>query len=367
MNMSKIWSGPSFVGSLATRIPAWASTRRRAAMVVIDGFFEHLAGLSRYQPYAQARRHRAELIRDVPYLDTGLTAHKLDVYRPTSAPGPWPIVLYVHGGGFRILSKDSHWLMALMYARRGFLVFNVNYRLAPEHKYPAAIEDVAAAFRWVVRNAEAFGGDLSRLVFAGESAGANLVTALSVMTSFRRPEPWARETFDAGVQATAVLPACGILQVSDVERLERKSGLAAPFINDYLHVLSDSYLPPPEQREVSLDLADPVCVLESDTPSDRPLPAYFAMVGGKDPLVDDTMRLLHALERRGADVESKVYPGEPHAFHAYIWRHAARQSWRDSFEFLSARLGTRAAAPAASPEAEDELSAEASETHSPLN
>lgn len=339
----KGWFGAAgAVASLARRLPVWAKARRRTAIQVVDGLFVNLAMLSRRQPWASAGRHGIELCRDVPYLDSGLAAHTLDIYRPTRRLAPWPVVLYVHGGGFRILSKESHWLMALMFARRGYLVFNINYRLAPEHKYPAAIEDVCAAYRWVARNAEAFGGDLSQLVLAGESAGANLVTALSVATSFTRPEPWARAAFEAGVQPVAVLPACGILQVSDVERLRREGHTRMlPLVFEYLQVVSEAYLPASHDLDVDLDLADPLVVLERDTPSDRPLPAYFVTVGGKDPLVDDTLRLARALERRGADVESKVYPGQPHAFHAYIWSKVARQAWRDSFGFLRQRLGPR--------------------------
>lgn len=331
--------------SFFARLPLWARYRRRAALNVVDSFFVYLASISRYQPYAKAHRHGIELVRDVPYAESGLESHRLDVYRPTSRPGPLPIVLYVHGGGFRILSKDSHWLMALLFARRGYLVFNVNYRLAPDDKYPAAIEDVCAAYRWVVQNAEAFGGDLGRLVFAGESAGANLVTALTVATSFVRPESWAREVFETGVQPKVVLPACGMFQVSDVERLEH-SGPLAMFVREYLKVISEAYLPPEHELGTSLDLADPLVLLERETPSDRPLPPFFNIVGSRDPLVDDTRRLTAALERRGVDVTTKYYAGEPHAFHAFVWRRAARQSWRDTFEYLGPRIHGAAGTPA---------------------
>lgn len=253
------------------------------------------------------------------------------------------MVLYVHGGGFRILSKETHWLLALLFARRGFLTFNINYRLAPEHKYPAAVEDAAAAFRWVARNAAAFGGD-GRLVLAGESAGANLVTALSVATSFVRPEPWAKRVFDTGVQPLAVLPSCGILQVSEISRLKHE-GRFAPLILDYLQVISEAYLPD-DPGGLDLDFANPLLVFERELAAERPLPSYFLIVGGRDPLLDDTRRLETALRRRGADVEARYYDGEPHAFHAYVWRRAARQSWRDTFDFLAKRL---AAAPAPSP------------------
>src|SRR5207244_6728579 len=128
----------------------------------------------RLHPLASPDRHRVELLRDLPYLPSGLGAHRLDVYRPTWLTGPLPVVLYLHGGGFRILSKDSHWIMALAFARRGFVVANVNYRLAPTHRYPAAVEDACAAYRWVSQNARAHGGDPDRLILAGDSAGANL-------------------------------------------------------------------------------------------------------------------------------------------------------------------------------------------------
>ena len=59
------------------------------------------------------------------------------------------MVFYVHGGAFHLLSKDTHWLMGLVFARYGYLVVNISYRLAPQHPYPAAVEDTFAAYRWM--------------------------------------------------------------------------------------------------------------------------------------------------------------------------------------------------------------------------
>src|SRR5690606_7801756 len=142
---------------------------------------------------------------------------------PVDRDGPLPTVLYVHGGAFRSLSRRTHWLMGLAFARAGFVVANVDYRLAPAHPFPAAVQDVCAAYTWWAAHAADHGGDPGRLVLAGESAGANLVTSLAICAAWRRPEPWARAVFDAGVAPRAVLPACGILQVSRAERfLERR-------------------------------------------------------------------------------------------------------------------------------------------------
>src|SRR5438093_3887886 len=116
--------------------------RRNAGAFVADNFFKVASRAGRLHPMADPAKHGVEVVRDVPYLDTKREEHLLDVYRPTGrSKGPWPVCVYVHGGAFRILSKDTHWIMALAYARRGFLVFNISYRLAPKHPFPAAIAD----------------------------------------------------------------------------------------------------------------------------------------------------------------------------------------------------------------------------------
>src|SRR6185295_2594817 len=189
--------------------------------------------------------------------------HRLDVYRPTNRSGPFPTVLYVHGGGFRILSKDTHWIMALAFARRGFQVVNINYRLAPRHRFPAAVEDVCAAYHWLARNARAWDVDPNRLILAGESAGANLVTSLAVASSWRREESWAREVFEAPLRPRAVLPYCGILQVSDSERFWRRKPRMSTFLRDRIIEVTESYLGQNQHPETLLHLADPLLLLES--------------------------------------------------------------------------------------------------------
>ena len=68
-------------------------------------------------------------------------------------------MLYIHGGGFTQLSKDTHWVMGLAFASRGYMVVNASYRLAPRHPYPAALEDASAAYCWTARHVESLGGD----------------------------------------------------------------------------------------------------------------------------------------------------------------------------------------------------------------
>ena len=318
--------------------------RRHAGALLVDNAFRGLASASRLHPLARPERHRVEVTRDIPYGSKGVPEHRLDVYRPTDRGDKLPIVLYVHGGGFRILSKDTHWIMALAFARQGYLVFTIDYRLAPRHPFPAALEDCGDALSWVVANAARHGGDLDRLIFAGESAGANLVTSLALATTYARPEPWARETFELGVVPKVVLPACGMLQVSDPGRFLRRNGKLPLFIQDRIAEVSRAYLGASLASTPSaLELADPLLFLEQKKTPDRPLPRFFVPVGTKDPLLDDSRRLKTALDSLGAVSEIGYYPGEVHAFHAFVWRENARRCWRDTFSFLDRHLASGAA------------------------
>jgi acetyl esterase len=232
--------------------------------------------------------------------------------------------------------------MGLLFARFGYLVFNISYRLAPRHPFPAALEDCAAAFEWLVDHGPAHGADLDRLVLAGESAGANLVTALTAMTCYRRPEPWAARVFDRGIVPRAVLPYCGMLQVSAADRFKENNPSLGLFIQDRLSEVSQAYLGSDVSVHGSmLDLADPLVLLERGERPERPLPACFAACGTADPLIDDTRRLAAALGRLGAECEAQYYPGEHHAFHALVWREQARRCWQHSFRFLEMQLADR--------------------------
>jgi acetyl esterase len=309
--------------------------RRRATLAASEQFFRSLSRFGAMHPLANPSRHDVEVDRDLVYGARLGEEHRLDVWRPRDHRELRPAVLYVHGGGFRILSKDTHWIMALMFARAGYVVFNVNYRLAPKHPFPDGIADVCDAYRWVVQNGAAHGADVSRLILAGESAGANLVTALTLATTFQRDEPWARAVFDTKVVPKAVLPACGLLQVSEPERFPRKWPHISSMAYDQIVMIEREYLARRgDLPERTFELADPLLVLEGTNVPQRPLPAFFVACGTRDPLVDDARRLEKALHARGATCELELYPRELHAFHAMIMRKSARRCWRDTFAFL---------------------------------
>ncbi len=307
--------------------------RRRMLAGAVAGSFSGLSRFGGLFPAASPAYHGVRRSVGIPYVEGGGAEHQLDVYRPQDASGLLPVVVYIHGGAFHALSKDTHWLMALGFARRGYVVFNINYRLGPHHRYPAAAEDACAAWCWVAQHAAEYGGDPQRMVVAGESAGANLAAVVAVASAWRRAERWAQAVYDAPVLPRAALAACGIYQVTDTARLTGGRSFA---MRDLLTNVEESYLPD-DRLSVDLALADPLGVVESAAPS-RPAPPFFLPVGTWDPLLEDTRRMAAALANRGVPVAERYYARELHAFHAFVWRAQAKQCWNDMHGFLAEQV-----------------------------
>ncbi len=118
--------------------------------------------------------------RDITYCTAGGVALKLDVYYPPSTGGPAPGVVYVHGGGWTSGDKTEGASMRALVdlSARGFLVFSVDYRLAPRYPFPAQIQDVKCAVRYLRANAARYGLDPDHLAAWGNSAGGHLVSLL---------------------------------------------------------------------------------------------------------------------------------------------------------------------------------------------
>lgn len=103
------------------------------------------------------------------------------VYKPEGASGPLPVVLYFHGGGWVIADLDTYDASPRALAKdANVIVVSSHYRQAPENKFPAAHEDALAAYQWVLKNAQAEGGDPARVAVMGESAGGNLAINVSM-------------------------------------------------------------------------------------------------------------------------------------------------------------------------------------------
>lgn len=282
------------------------------------------------------------LIRNYPYIEDGSRSHLLDVWMPPPFQGPSPVIFYIHGGGFTFGSKDTHQIAGRMFAQRGYLTFMINYRLAPQHPYPASIEDVCHAFCWVHDHLEHFGGDPNRIVIAGESAGGNLTAMLAMINSYQRPELFCQEVWSRNINVRAAIPFCGWhepnrpgkYQKSDHPILKRATPVLIGFLSS---IIGRNWR---ETRE-NAPLLSPLPFLEHEP--DRPIPPFLIPIGTNDPLLSDSRKLKKALDGRGVRAAIKEHRNAIHAHHLFPSTPGFKQCWRDVSDFLKEPgiLGTK--------------------------
>lgn len=139
---------------------------------------------------------------------------KLDVYRPKQASGEdLPVIISVHGGGWVYGDKERYQYYCMSLAQRGFAVINFTYRLAPEHKFPAALEDMNLVCKWVMKRAGRFHFDTERIFAVGDSAGAHLLGLYAGICT--NPEYAARYEFTVpeNFALTAIALNCGVYAI----------------------------------------------------------------------------------------------------------------------------------------------------------
>ncbi len=140
------------------------------------------------QQYDQARANVASppppvgRVRNITIPGPGGAPLALRLYRPDQGDEPLPTLLYFHGGGWVLGNLESHdSVCRALTLRSGFAVLSVDYRLAPEHRFPAAIEDAEAALAWVLAEGRNNGIDPTRLAVGGDSAGGNIAAAFTIL------------------------------------------------------------------------------------------------------------------------------------------------------------------------------------------
>ena len=136
---------------------------------------------------AKAPRNSAKVIRNEAYGSN--ERHRLDVYTPKDRPDTQvPILVFVHGGGFTSGHKREYSSIGYYFARHGILTVIPNYRLSPEHKWPAGPEDIGSILKWIGLNGRRFGGDTDRVFLMGHSAGAAHVSGYVFFEDFQLGE-----------------------------------------------------------------------------------------------------------------------------------------------------------------------------------
>ena len=218
------------------------------------------------------------------------------VYTPDGA-GPFPVVVYFHGGGWVIADKQVYDGGARAISKHAqAVVVSVDYRLAPEAKFPAAQDDALAAYKWVAGNAASIKGDAKRLALAGESAGGNLAIATAVAARAAKLQP-----------PTHMLAVYPVGQTGNLDTKSYKdSASAKPLNKPMIERFVDKLLAKPA------DKADPRLDLVNAKLAG--LPPVTIINAQIDPLREDGALLETALKRAGVKVQRKIYSGTAHEF-----------------------------------------------------
>jgi acetyl esterase len=221
------------------------------------------------------------------------------IYTPTKlrqANGLAPCLVFFHGGGWVIGDLDSHDVVCRKLAHEGeLIVISVDYRLAPEHKFPAAVDDAITATRWIAANAKQLGIDAKRLMVGGDSAGGNLAAVVALHAR------------DHGGPAIAgqmlVYPGTEMARTHPSHREPETSVLLTHsvigwFLNNYMGDadISDWRASPARAKTLA------------------GLPPAYVLTAGADPLRDEGDEYAARLKQAGVAVAYKHFPGQFHGF-----------------------------------------------------
>lgn len=247
----------------------------------------------------------------------------LDVYRPKDAEGRiLPVIVSVHGGGWVYGDKERYQYYCMSLAQRGFAVVNFSYRLAPEHQFPAPVEDTNSVFAWILDNKDKYGMDVENLFAVGDSAGGQI---LSLYADICTNEEYAKEydfQVPEGLKIKAVALNCGQYNMEDTSDMTRQ--------------LMEEYLPEKgtqeELRRISSDLYI----------TDQFPPAYVMTAEG-DFLREQAPYMYGKLKEKNVFCELHEYssPKEKlmHVFHLNMRSEDAKRCNDDECEFFRKFIG----------------------------
>ena len=219
------------------------------------------------------------------------------IYTPTAAgDGPFPLIVYIHGGGWVIATLDTYDASATALAEKaGAVVVSLEYRHAPEHRFPAAHDDVLAGYKWAVENAGTWNADSDRLALVGESVGGNMVVATAIAARDQKL-----------TQPDAVISVYPVAQ-TDMNTDSYKENANAKPLNKAMmawfakHTVADE-----------ADLKDPrISLVDADLSGLPPTTIINAEI---DPLRSDGEMLAQKMKAAGDEVTQTTYAGVTHEF-----------------------------------------------------
>lgn len=282
---------------------------------------EMRASLAQLEPLLNADLPEVGDFHEAVPVSDGVTA---DVVVP-QGEGPHPVLVYLHGGGWVAGSPATHRKLGYRFAEAGFLVLNVDYRMAPEHPFPTPFDDCVSALRWAHAECQRWDGDPSRMAVGGDSAGGNLSAAAAA--------------------ALAGDPACPkvallIYGVFDFVNFgEEQPSQTSPDVemstedmDKMTELMVGSYLGSERGDEL---LHDPRV---SPLYAAAKLPPSHVVVGSEDPLVAQAESLVKTLEAEGIEHEYFIDEGMPHGYIQMEFLPPTRPAFDRMVDFLRRKL-----------------------------
>ena len=252
------------------------------------------AQLSEPAAWSTQIRNQYRVVTDITYLTANNWDANLDVYTPQEGSGPFPTVLYFHGGGWTAGSKESSVLTFLPYLEMGWAVVNVEYRLARVSLAPAAVEDCLCALRWVIQNAKEYRFDTSRIVLTGNSAGGHLALTTGMIPPSEGLDRQCPGKED--LKVAAIVDWYGITDVAELLDGPNQKTYAVTWLGSR-----------PNRKEIA-ERISPLKYVRAG------LPPVLLIQGDADPTVPYTqsLRLRDALTKAGVRNELVTVPGGKH-------------------------------------------------------
>ncbi len=256
--------------------------------------------MHRGRPILQPDAPEMSVVRDLSAVGPA-GAIPVRLYRPkgAAAEARLPALVYYHGGGWVIGDLDSHDVLCRQLCNAsGAAVVAVDYRLAPEHRFPAAVDDAYAALTWVAANAASLGIDATRLAVGGDSAGGNLAAVAALQA---REEGGPALRLQLLIYPAVDFAMSGGSYVSEADVL--------PLTDKAMFWFHDHYLAGAKQSAARDWRASPICAA-----SHAGLPAAFVLIAEHDVLRDEGDAYAAKLESAGVTVNRVNCPGMIHGF-----------------------------------------------------
>jgi acetyl esterase len=225
-------------------------------------------------------------------------AGRARLFKPRDVAGNLPVVVFYHGGGWTLGSPETHAMATSdMVRRTGAAVLSVDYRLAPEHVFPAAFDDAYAALSWVVQSGAAFGLDAARLAVAGDSAGGNLAAAVALAAHDQKGPKIALQVL--------IYPALKAGRRKPV--VDDQGGGSEASISSYVRAYAGG------AERVAAFARNPYA-MPLAAGDFRDLPPAFIAAAGIDAVLEDAEDYAAALRAAGVPVTYRCAEGLPHSY-----------------------------------------------------